>query len=148
MGFTPKPARFLGFWTIKNSDERPHRRGIFHLENLMRHSTASAASQLECCSTVCTEIQTSRPLGMVISGMQKNPDVITLQKCPLYGRSQPSSNAAVTCAIIAHNVLQFLHAIIAGFQTCSKMFMRLVLQPMTAFGRITWRSTCVDLHVT
>jgi len=22
-----------------------------------------------------------------------------------------------------------------------------VLQPMTAFGRITWRSTCVDVHV-
>jgi len=32
--------------------------------------------------------------------------------------------AVVTCAIIACNTLQFLHAIIAGFQTCSKIFMR------------------------
>jgi len=34
------------------------------------------------------------------------------------------SNAVVLCAIIACNALQFLHAIIAGFQTCWKIFMR------------------------
>jgi len=30
----------------------------------------------------------------------------------------------VSCAIITFNVLQLLHAIIAGFQTCWKIFMR------------------------
>jgi len=29
----------------------------------------------------------------------------------------------VTCAIIAYNVMQFMHAITAGFQTCWKIFM-------------------------
>jgi len=53
------------------------------------------------------------------------------------------SKTVVTCAIIACNVLQFLHARIAGFQTCWRIFMRPVLQPMTAFRR----STCVVLHV-
>jgi len=34
------------------------------------------------------------------------------------------SKTVVTCAIIACNALQFLHATIAGFQTRSKIFMR------------------------
>ena len=33
----------------KNFDENPHRRGIFHLENLMWHSTASASSPSKDC---------------------------------------------------------------------------------------------------
>jgi len=36
---------------ITDFDERPHRRGIFHWENLSSHLTASAASQLEHRST-------------------------------------------------------------------------------------------------
>jgi len=39
---------------------------------------------------------------------------------------------------IACNALQLLHAIIAGFQTCSENIREAkVLQPMTAFGGIT-----------
>jgi len=51
-------------------------------------------------------------------------------------------NAVATCAIIAYNVLQFLHANV--FETIHEAK---VLQPMTSFSRITWRSTCVDLRV-
>jgi len=48
-------------------------------------------------------------------------------------------NAAVSCAIIARNALQFLRAIIARFleNVLENIREAKLLQPMTAFGRIT-----------
>ena len=55
-------------------------------------------------------------------------------------------NAVVSCAIIACNALQFLHALIAGFQTCWKIWCKM-LQPMTAFDGITWRDVVLCVAV-
>ena len=75
----------------KNFDERPHRRGIFNWENLMWHSTVSAAGQLECWSRACREILTSGALGMVLGSVLENPGIIP-SKVPLpVGRSGPLS---------------------------------------------------------
>jgi len=49
---------------LKNCDDRSHRRGIFHRENLMWHSTASATGQSERWSTACGKIPTSLPSKM------------------------------------------------------------------------------------
>jgi len=125
MGFTPKTRSFFGFLNHKEFWWEAASQGDF--------SSGKFNATLDC---FC-----SQPVGMLFDSMQGNPDVKATgngtqwhaekswrrhsSKLPLYGRSQTSSNAAVTCAIIARNVLQFLHAIIAGFQTCWKMFMRL-----------------------
>jgi len=63
----------------KNFDERPHSRGMFHWENLIRHSIAyaDAAGKLEPWLTVCRENQV--PLGTVLIGVRENPAFIPLK---------------------------------------------------------------------
>ena len=78
-------AGWFNKWS-KNSDKRPHRRGIFHWENLMWHITASVPGQSECRSTACGEIPMSGPLEMVLGGVRTNLDVISSQRWPFCGQ--------------------------------------------------------------
>jgi len=61
---------------VKKSSLEAVSQRIVHWENLMRYTTPSAAGQSEHWSTLCGEISTSGPLGMVLSGTWENRDVI------------------------------------------------------------------------
>jgi len=84
-------AGWFNKWS-KNSDDSPHRRGIFHWENLMWNITASVAGQSECWSTAGGEIPTYGPLEMVLGGVRTNLDVIPLKSAPSVGRFESPSN--------------------------------------------------------
>ena len=70
--------------------------------------------------------QTVTHLSVSRDGRESNWRPSSRESNALITGMEPSmaANAVVTCAIIACNALQFLHAIIAGFQTCWKIFMR------------------------
>ena len=73
-----------------NFDDRPHRWGFFI--GKIYTTLFLQLGQSECCLRACGEIPMSRPPGMVLGGMQEDPDVILLKSAHSCRGSGPPSN--------------------------------------------------------